>query len=547
MYYQDKINMAMGNDGGYLSIIPKMANRHGLIAGATGTGKTITLKVMAESFSDAGVPVFLSDVKGDLAGMCMAGVDSEDMQKRIANFGLKDKGFEYKSYPTSFWDIYGKNGMPLRTTITEFGPLLLSRLLDLNQTQSDILSIVFKIADDQKLLLLDMKDLKAMLNFCQDNAQAFKSEYGNISPQSVAAIMRSLVALEDKGADKFFGEPALNIMDFFRNANDGRGYINVLDAQCLINDTTVYSTFLLWMLSELFETLPEVGDLEKPKMVFFFDEAHLLFDDAPKALLQKIEQVVKLIRSKGVGIYFVTQNPKDIPDDVLAQLGNKIQHALHAYTPAEQKGIKAAAESFRVNPEFKTEDAIQNLGTGEALISFLQEDGSPMVVQLAKVLPPQSKMGAIEDNMRAQMIAIDGLRDKYDEMIDRDSAYEFLQRKLSMEAEEAAKVAEQMKAEKEAAKAAYKEAKEAEKLAEKEAKEAAKAEEKAAKAAAKEKEKAEKTTKRAIKNVGKAAVGSVGREIGKSIGSGFGSVGKTIGGNIGSSLGRGLLDTLFKL
>lgn len=532
MYNNNLVTMGMTDEGKYLSIIPKMANRHGLIAGATGTGKTVSLKVMAEAFSDAGVPVFLSDVKGDLAGMCMNGTDSEDMQARIAKFGLNEMGFTYKSYPTRFWDIYGYKGMPLRTTITEFGPLLLSRLLGLNQTQSDILSIVFKIADDEQLLLIDLKDLKAMLNYCSENSSEYKAEYGNIAPKSAAAIMRALVALEDKGADKFFGEPALDIMDFFRNSDDGRGYINILDSESLINDPTIYSTFLLWMLSELFEILPEVGDQEKPKMVFFFDEAHLLFDDAPKALLQKIEQVVKLIRSKGVGVYFVTQNPKDIPDGVLAQLGNKVQHALHSYTPAELKGIKAAAESFRVNPAFDTAEAIQNLGTGEALVSFLMEDGSPSEVQIAKILPPQSKMGSIDDNMRAQVTAMDFMRDKYSEMIDRDSAYEFLMRKFEQLADEEAKAA-QAKAEA--------------KAAEKAAKEAAKAEEKAAKEAEKEKEKAAKTTKRAIKNVGKAAVGSVGRELGKSIGSSFGSVGKTIGGNIGSSLGRGILETIFKI
>ena len=554
MYQNNLVTMGMTKDGKYLSVIPKMANRHGLIAGATGTGKTITLKVMAEAFSDAGVPVFLSDVKGDLAGMVMNGTDSEDMQSRINYFGLADLGYSYKSYPTRFWDIYGAKGLPMRTTVTEFGPLLLSRVLGLNQTQSDILNIVFKIADSEQLLLIDLKDLKAALNYCSENASDFKAEYGNIAPQSVAAIMRSLVSLEDKGADRFFGEPALDIMDFFKTTESGKGFINVLDSESLINDTTVYSTFLLWLLSELFELLPEVGDQEKPKMVFFFDEAHLLFEDAPKALLQKIEQVVKLIRSKGVGIYFVTQNPRDIPDDVLAQLGNKVQHALHAYTPAERKGIKAAAESFRVNPAFDTEEAIQNLGTGEALVSFLMEDGSPSEVEIVKILPPQSKMGGIEDNLRNQTIASDALRDKYSDMIDRDSAYEFLQRKAQLIADDAEKAAlakleakEAEKAAKEQAKAEEKAAKEAAKAEEKAAREAAKAEEKAAREAEKAKEKESKTVKRAIKNVGKSAASSVGRELGKAVGKGFGSTGKTIAGNIGSSLGRGLLDTIFKL
>lgn len=555
MYSNNLITMGMSGDGSYVSVLPKMANRHGLIAGATGTGKTITLKVMAESFSDAGVPVFLADVKGDLAGMCMQGVESDDMKNRIGKFGLADKNFAFKSYPTRFWDIYGMKGMPLRTTITEFGPLLLARILELNQIQTDILNIVFRIADDEGLLLLDIKDLKSMLNYCAENAADYKSEYGNISAKSVAAITRALVSLEDRGGDRFFGEPAINVFDWFKTAADGRGYINVLDSESLINDTLVYSTFLLWMLGELFEDLPEVGDQEKPKMVFFFDEAHLLFNDTPKALLSKIEQVVKLIRSKGVGVYFVTQNPKDIPDSVLAQLGNKIQHALRAYTPAEQKGIRAAAQSFRVNPEIDTEEAISNLGTGEAVVSFMQDDGSPSVVQIVSILPPQSKMGPIDDNMRSQVIASDEMRATYNDMTDRDSAYEFLQRKMQSMAEEeeeakAEKAArkEQEKAEKEAAKAAEKAEREAAKAAEKAAKEEARAAEKAAKAAEKEKQKAETAKKRAIKNVASAAVGSVGRELGKNVGNSFGgTLGKTIGGNVGASLGRGILSTLFKL
>ena len=559
MYNSNLVTMGMCPDNSFVSIIPKMANRHGLIAGATGTGKTVTLKVMAESFSDAGVPVFLADVKGDLAGMCMPGNDSEDMQERIRKFGLAEKGFSFKSYPTRFWDIYGQKGMPLRTTITEFGPLLLARLLELNQVQTDILNIVFKIADDQGLLLLDIKDLKAILNFCADNSDMFKADYGNISSKSVAAITRALVALEDRGGDRFFGEPAIDVLDWFRNAADGRGYINILDSESLINDPLVYSTFLLWMLGELFEILPEVGDQEKPKMIFFFDEAHLLFTDTPKALLAKVEQVVKLIRSKGVGVYFVTQNPKDVPDAVLAQLGNKVQHALRAYTPAEQKGIKAAAQSFRENPAFKTEDAIENLGTGEALVSFIQEDGSPSIVQVVSILPPQSRMGTIDDNMRSQVIASDPMRSKYNEMVDRDSAYEFLQRKTQEINEEYERLAEEArikkeeakaaeKAEREAAKAAEKAERDAMKAAEKAEKEAIKAAEKAEKEAQREKEKAEKARKRAVKNVASAAIGSVGRELGKNVGDSVGgSIGKTIGGNVGASLGRGILSTLFKL
>ena len=537
MYINNLITVGMTDDGSYVSVLPKMANRHGLIAGATGTGKTITLKVMAESFSEAGVPVFLADVKGDLAGMCIQGENSEDMQSRIQKYGLADKNFAFKNYPVRFWDIYGVKGMPLRTTVTEFGPLLLARLLELNQIQTDILNIVFKIADDEGLLILDLKDLKSVLNYCVENAAEYKADYGNISSKSVSAIMRSLVSLEDRGGDKFFGEPAINVFDWFKTASDTRGYINILDSESLINDPLVYSTFLLWMLGELFEQLPEVGDPEKPKMVFFFDEAHLLFADAPKALLAKIDQVVKLIRSKGVGVYFVTQNPKDIPDSVLAQLGNKVQHALRAYTPAEQKGIKAASQAFRENPDFDTEEAIKNLGTGEAVVSFIQEDGSPSVVQIVGILPPQSKMGTIDDNMRSQVIASDQLRETYNEMVDRDSAYEFLQRRQQELSDAADAEKEAVAAEKEAAKAAAK--------AEKDA---AKAAEKAEKDAQKEKEKAEKARKRAAKNVASAAVGSVGRELGKSVGNSVGgSLGKTIGGNVGASLGRGILSTLFKI
>ena len=368
----------MAHNGERIFLEPSMANRHGLIAGATGTGKTITLKVMAESFSDLGVPVFLADVKGDLSGMCQPGVDSENMQKRIERFGID--GFEYKSYPTRFWDVFGEGGIPVRTTVSEMGPLLLGRLLGLNETQTGVLSIVFRVADDDGMLLLDMKDLRSMVNYVGEHAKEYTTKYGNISAQSVGAIQRKLLTLEDQGAESFFGEPALDITDWMKREN-GKGVINVLHCVKLINSPVLYSTFLLWMLSELFEQLPEAGDLEKPKMVFFFDEASLLFDDAPKALLQKIEQTVKLIRSKGVGVYFVTQNPSDIPDEILAQLGNRVQHALRAYTPKEQKSVRAAAESFRQNPDFDAEEVITQLGTGEALVSFLDADGRPQVVQ----------------------------------------------------------------------------------------------------------------------------------------------------------------------
>ena len=397
MFYDNKILIGKTNEGEDLYIYPKMANRHGLIAGATGTGKTVTLKVLAESFSEMGVPVFLADAKGDLAGMCNAGSTSEDMEKRIEYFGLADKGFDYKKYPVNFWDVYGERGIQLRTTISEMGPMLLASILDLNDVQSDILSIVFKIADDNNLLLIDTKDLKSMLAYVSENNKEFASAYGNLPAQSISAIMRAVVALEADGGEQFFAEPALNIKDWLRLSEDDRGYIQILECEKLMLNPKMYSMFLLWMISELYEMLPEVGDLEMPKMVFFFDEAHMLFESASKALLQKIEQVVKLIRSKGVGIYFITQNPKDIPGGVLSQLGNKIQHALHAYTPAEQKGMKAAAEGFRSNPNFDTYTVLGELGTGEALVSVLGLDGIPTVVERAKILPPQSQFGAISD------------------------------------------------------------------------------------------------------------------------------------------------------
>jgi len=540
MYKDNEIWVASDGDA-KLCIKSKYANRHGLIAGATGTGKTVTLKVMAESFSDAGVPVFLSDIKGDLSGMCKPGEEKESITKRVAELGMGED-FSFKAYPTVFWDIFGKKGLPLRTTISEFGPMLLAKLLDLNQIQTDILNIIFKIADDEGLLLIDLKDLKSMLNYVSENATDYKAEYGNIAPQSVNAIMRGLVALGDKGGDVFFGEPALDINDWFVT-RDGKGMINVLDATTIINDPGIYATFMLWMLAELFEIMPEVGDLDKPKMVFFFDEAHLLFKDTPKALLQKIEQVVKLIRSKGIGVYFITQNPSDIPDEVLAQLGNKVQHALRAYTPAEQKGIKAAAQSYRANPDFDTAEIITNLGIGEAVVSFIEDDGAPAMVRKAKVLPPQSYLGAIDDMMRAAVISMSDLAEKYKDMVDRDSAYEFLQR-LQVE------ISQKQEEEKQAEIAR----KEAEKQAEIERKEAEKQEKAAQKEAerqAKEAEKEEKKKKDAIKKgvaaVAGTAAGTIGRQIGKTLGKSGGKFGSSLGGNLGANLGRGVLSTLFKL
>ncbi|NLO99473.1 MAG: DUF853 family protein [Clostridiaceae bacterium] len=448
MFTNDAIWLAQNENSIYL--LPKMANRHGLIAGATGTGKTVTLKVLAESFSEMGVPVFLSDIKGDLASLAAKGTSTPSIQERLSLLGIQS--FEFNSFPVRFWDIFGENGHSLRTTVSEMGSLLLSRLLNLNETQSGILNIVFRIADEQGLLLLDIKDLREMIRYVGDNAKELTLRYGNISPQSVGAIMRSLIALEDQGGEDFFGEPALDIRDWMQTASDGRGYINILHSVRLFNSPLLYSTFLLWMLSELFETLPEAGDLDKPKMVFFFDEAHLLFEDAPKVLLQKIEQVVRLIRSKGVGIYFITQNPADLPQDVLGQLGNRIQHALRAYTPSEQRKVKAAADAFRPNPDFNTEEVITSLATGEALISCLDAEGRPCVVQRAHILPPQSSLGTLDELTRRGIINNSPLGEKYDTVIDRESAYEILQAKALKEQERMQKEQELARKEKESRK-----------------------------------------------------------------------------------------------
>ena len=552
MLRENKIWIGNNDQGQPVSIIPKMANRHGLVAGATGTGKTVTLKVMAETFSDMGIPVFMADVKGDIAGMMLPGADSEDMQARIQRFGLAEHGFEYQGYPVCLWDIYGSKGIQLRTTISEMGPLLLSRILDLNELQSDILTIVFKIADDNGLMLIDTKDLKAMLTWVDEHSAEFQQDYGKISSASIGVIVRAIVALETAGGDVFFGEPALALSDWLAQEN-GKGMINILDSSSLINNGRLYSTFLLWLLSELFEMMPEVGDLEQPKMVFFFDEAHLLFNDAPKALLEKIEQVVKLIRSKGVGVYFCTQNPRDIPDGVLAQLNNKIEHGLRAYTPADQKAVRAAADSFRENPAFDTYETILNLGTGEAVVSLLGEDGIPGVAEKVYILPPRSFMGSISDEQRDQKVKASLLYSKYATAVDPDSAYEILQRKgleAAQEAEaqaaEAAAAAEAAKAEEAARKEAEKVEAAAQKAAEKEAKEAAKAAEKAEAAAKKEAEKAEKARQKEIKKVGNSVLGTVGREVGKTVGGKFGKFGKTLGGNLGSQLGRGILNTLIR-
>ncbi len=419
--------IAKGDNDIYL--LPNMANRHGLIAGATGTGKTVTLKVMAESFSEIGVPVFLADIKGDLSGVCQAGAKNPKLEERIKKLGLND--IDFQDYPAQYWDVFGEQGHPVRTTISEMGPLLISRLLDLNDTQSGVMNLVFKIADDNGLLILDMKDLKSMLEYIGENASEFTTEYGNVSKQTIGAIQRGLLTLEQQGAEQFFGEPALQISDLMKIDNQGKGMINILAADKLFQSPKLYSTFLLWLMAELFEELPEVGDVDKPKMVFFFDEAHLLFNEAPKALLEKIEQVVRLIRSKGVGIYFVTQNPLDIPDTVLGQLGNRVQHALRAYTPKDQKAVKAAAETFRSNPKLDVAQAITELGVGEALVSFLDGEGRPAIVEKAYIMPAKSLFGPITPENRQEMIRKSPVYGEYEKMVDRESAYEVLKKKAS--------------------------------------------------------------------------------------------------------------------
>lgn len=407
----------------------QFANRHGLIAGATGTGKTVTLKVLAENFSRIGVPVFLADAKGDVSSIAKAGSSNPKFEERIKSLGIEN--IPFAASPTIFWDLFGEQGHPIRTTMSEIGPLLLAQMLNLNDTQEGVLSAVFRVADDQGLLLIDFKDLKAMLTYVSENASDLKAEYGNLSPASLGAIQRNLLALGDQGGERFFAEPSLDIMDFIQTDSNGQGYINVLAADKLMNTPKLYATFLLWMLSELFEKLPEVGDMDKPKLVFFFDEAHLLFDNASPALQDKIQQVVRLIRSKGVGIYFITQSPLDIPENVLGQLGNRVQHALRAFTPKDQKAVKTSADTFRANPEFKVDEAITELAVGEALISCLDEQGTPQVVERAMIMPPYSSFNPITLEERKVMMAQSIVAGVYDNDVDRDSAYEMLQRKVS--------------------------------------------------------------------------------------------------------------------
>ncbi|NVD45195.1 helicase HerA-like domain-containing protein [Qipengyuania atrilutea] len=427
------IFLGLGENGGRQTLDLSRANRHGLIAGATGTGKTVTLQGLAESFSAEGVPVFVADVKSDLSGIAMPGSPTfkhaGSLEKRAEELGMED--YAYSDNPVVFWDLYGEQGHPIRTTVSEMGPLLLSRLLDLNETQEGVLQIVFRYADDNGLLLLNFADLHAILLFAAQNAKELSARYGNVSKQSVGAIQRQLLSFEAQGADRFFGEPALEMNDFIRTDENGRGIVNVLAADRLMRSPKLYATFLLWLLAELFETLPEVGDPEKPKLVFFFDEAHLLFDDAPKALEDKIEQVVRLIRSKGVGVYFVTQNPIDIPEEVAGQLGNRVQHALRAFTPRDTKAIKAAADTFRINPDLDVEEAITELRVGEALVSTLMADGAPSVVQRTLIKPPRSRLGPVTAKERAIIQSVSALEGKYDEEVDRESAAEILEAKAA--------------------------------------------------------------------------------------------------------------------
>lgn len=499
---------------GPISICGRMANRHGLIAGATGTGKTVTLQVLAETFSQAGVPCFMADMKGDLSGISQAGSMSSFIQKRCEEFGIENP--EFQDTPVRFFDVFGEQGHPMRTTVSNMGPQLLARLLGLNEIQEGVLNIVFRVADDRGLLLIDLKDLRSMLAYVSEHASEYTATYGNVSAASVGAIQRALLTLENQGAEKFFGEPSFDIFDLIQCERGGKGVMSVLAADKLMLNPKLYSTFLLWLLSDLYAQLPEVGDMDLPKLVFFFDEAHTLFDGTPKALVDKIEQVVRLIRSKGVGVYFVTQNPSDIPDSVLAQLGNRIQHALRAYTPKEIKAVHAAAESFRENPAFKTEDAIMSLETGEALVSFLDGKGAPAVVERARILFPLSQIGAIDESQRTMIINRSRLYGRYDHAFDRESAFEV----LLAENEANLKALEEEKAAAEAAK----EAEKAEAAAAKEAEKAAREAEKAAAA-----EKKAKSSSKAKKSVGKTILGA-------AVGAAITSVTSSIGTSVANSV-----------
>lgn len=502
----------------------KFANRHGLIAGATGTGKTVTLKVLAESFSRLGVPVFLADAKGDVSSLAQAGASNPKFDERIKSLGIDS--IPFAASPVVFWDLFAEQGHPIRTTITEIGPLLLARMLNLNDTQEGVLSAVSRIADDQGMLLIDFKDLKAMIGYVSEHAAEFKAEYGNLSPASLGAIQRNLLALADQGGDQFFGEPSLNILDFIQTDSNGHGYINILAADKLMNTPKLYATFLLWMLSELFEQLPEVGDMDKPKLVFFFDEAHLLFDNASAALQEKIEQVVRLIRSKGVGIYFVTQNPLDLPESILGQLGNRVQHALRAFTPKDQKAVKTAADTFRANPEFKVEQAITELAVGEALISCLDEQGTPQVVQRAWVMPPYSSFSPISLEQRQTLISQSIVAGIYEKRLDRESAFELLQNKMVERQQQAVQIEQEKQQAKEQELLAKQQAKEAETLAKQQARE----QERIAKEQQKEAEREAKQREKLIQDT----VGTFAK-----------SAARSLGGSTGQKIVRGLLSSLF--
>lgn len=537
------IGLGAADSGGGIpqTLNSRRANRHGLIAGATGTGKTVTLQRIAESFSALGVPVFLADVKGDLSGIAMAGSptakNADKLVARAKEIGVAD--YSYADNPAIFWDLYGEQGHPIRTTVSEMGPLLLARLMGLNETQEGVLSIAFRYADEEGLLLLDLGDLQSMLAYCAEDAEELSSRYGNVTKASVGAIQRQLLQLDSQGGGHFFGEPALDIHDFLKVDDQGRGYVNILAADKLMQSPKLYATFLLWLLSELFETLPEVGDPDKPVLVFFFDETHLLFDDAPKALTDKIEQVVRLIRSKGVGIYFVTQNPIDIPEEVAGQLGNRIQHALRAFTPRDQKAIKAAAETFRVNPDLDVETAITELKVGEALVSLLQEDGSPGIVQRTLIAPPRSRLGPVDAKERAIIQSISPCEGKYDELVDRESAEEI----LAARGQAAAAASQAAKARVEADKAAAVQAKLEAKQREAELKEQAKRDAAAAREAAKP-----SALDRAVQSATRSAASSVGRQVANELGRAVfgGSSRRSSSGGLAGQLVRGILGSLFK-
>ena len=495
-----------------LHITPRMANRHGLITGATGTGKTVTLQVLAESFSLQGVPVFMTDIKGDLSGVSKAGIPGNKIKERIEKLGLE--GYENMGFPVCFWDVFGEQGHPMRTTISEMGPLLLSRLLNLNDTQEGVLNLAFKIADDANLLLLDLKDLTSLLEYIGKNRNEFTLSYGNISAASIGSIQRNLIVLEQQGAKHFFGEPAFDIYDLMQTDSNGKGVLNILAADKLMQSPRIYSTFLLWLLSELFEELPEAGDLEKPKLVFFFDEAHLLFNEAPKILLDKIEQVVRLIRSKGVGVYFVTQNPLDVPDSVLGQMGNRVQHALRAYTPRDQKAVKAAATTFRSNPNLNVEAAITELGVGEALVSFLDSKGIPMIVERAFILPPRGQIGPITPEERKEIIRKSDVYGVYEKLLDRESAFEVLEHRMNQ--------ANQAKEQEAADQAAEKER-------------IARAKEEAALAKAEAaRERAERSRRRSEPDI----FGELTKQVGRT-------ATRTLGNELGRTLVRGILGSIF--